>query len=82
MPTRKWRILQPELPPVALEKAHAKVESPVSLIDIYPTLVDLAGRAAPPGLDGHSLLPELSGRPSSSAAGGAHDLPDVLIGPQ
>jgi arylsulfatase K len=36
-------------------------ENPVSLIDIYPTLMDLAGRQCPAGLDGHSLLPELLG---------------------
>ena len=41
------------------------VQTPVSLIDIYPTLMDLAGRSTPPGLDGHSLWPELTGRASS-----------------
>lgn len=46
-------------------KKNLVVESPVSLIDIYPTLMDLAGRASPAGLDGHSLLPELAGRRSS-----------------
>jgi len=40
------------------------VDAPLSLVDIYPTLMDLAGRSIPAGLDGHSLLPELTGRPS------------------
>jgi len=35
---------------------------PVSLIDIYPTLVDLCGLPKREGLDGHSILP-LLGRP-------------------
>ena len=43
---------------------QAAVESPVSLVDIYPTLMDLVGRPTPAGLDGHSLMPELTGRPS------------------
>jgi arylsulfatase A-like enzyme len=46
-------------------RQNAAVESPVSLIDIYPTLMDLAGRSTPSGLDGHSLLPELTGQRSS-----------------
>jgi arylsulfatase K len=41
------------------------VEAPVSLIDIYPTLMDLAGRSTPAGLDGRSLLPELTGQRSA-----------------
>ncbi len=45
--------------------AGARVDAPVSLVDIYPTLMDMAGLATPAGLDGHSLMPELSGRPSS-----------------
>ncbi len=32
---------------------------PVSLLDLYPTLVDLVGAAKPRHLDGHSLLPQL-----------------------
>lgn len=37
-------------------------EQPVSLVDILPTLADLAGVcAAPPGADGQSILPALSG---------------------
>jgi arylsulfatase A-like enzyme len=35
--------------------AGQAVATPVELIDVYPTLVDLAGFAAPPGLAGKSL---------------------------
>lgn len=38
------------------------VDAPVELIDIYPTLVDLAGHAIPSGLDGISLAPAMHGR--------------------
>ena len=37
----------------------ARVTSPAELLDIYPTLVALAGLPAPQGLDGHSLAPQL-----------------------
>ena len=40
------------------------IDDPVSLIDIFPTLMDLAGVEHPPGLDGHSLLPVTRGEPS------------------
>ncbi len=36
-----------------------KVSSPAELLDIYPTLGDLAGLPAQPGLEGHSLAPQL-----------------------
>ncbi len=39
----------------------AVVSAPVSLIDIYPTLMSMAGVAEPEGLDGHSWMPELAG---------------------
>jgi arylsulfatase K len=38
----------------------AEVTAPVSLVDIYPTLMDMAGIAQPDGLDGHSLMPQLA----------------------
>ena len=41
----------------------AAVQTPVSLVDMYPTLMDMAGLEHPAGLDGHSLMPELTGRP-------------------
>lgn len=37
------------------------VEQPVSLIDLMPTLLELAGAPVPAGLDAHSLLPALTG---------------------
>ena len=41
---------------------NAQVELPVNLVDIYPTLMDMAGAPHPEDLDGHSLMPELSGQ--------------------
>jgi arylsulfatase K len=49
-----------------------RVEAPASLVDIYPTLMDMAGLPHPDGLDGHSLMPELTGRPG--------DRPDWVLG--
>lgn len=46
-------------------RSGVEIETPVSLIDIYPTLMDLAGIGQPGGLDGRSILPELTGAPSS-----------------
>lgn len=40
------------------------VDDPVSLIDIYPTLMDMAGLDHPDWLDGHSLMPLMKGEPS------------------
>ncbi len=37
----------------------AEIERPVSLVDVTPTLLELAGIALPEGLDGHTLLPYL-----------------------
>jgi arylsulfatase A-like enzyme len=36
-----------------------RIETPVSLVDLYPTLVELAGLPKKPGLDGETLLPLL-----------------------
>jgi uncharacterized sulfatase len=51
--------------------AGLAVATPVQLLDVYPTLVDLAGFAAPRGLEGKSLRPVLA-KPAS--AGHAYSL--------
>lgn len=43
----------------------AHVNIPVSLVDIYPTLMDMASLPCSEGLDGHSLEPELTGTPTA-----------------
>ena len=42
-----------------MTQAGAKSDQPVSLMDLYPTLVDLAGFDPPAHLDGRSLVPQL-----------------------
>jgi choline-sulfatase len=37
----------------------AACDEPVELLDLFPTLTDLAGLPPPGGLEGHSLLPQL-----------------------
>jgi arylsulfatase A-like enzyme len=50
-----------------------KVEEPVSLIDVMPTLLELSGLASPKGVQGQSLRPLLvaGGRGGSAAAPGS-----------
>jgi arylsulfatase A-like enzyme len=43
----------------AAVKGGRKVETPVSLLDVFPTLAELAGVEAPGVLQGRSLAPEL-----------------------
>jgi arylsulfatase A-like enzyme len=40
----------------------ARIAAPVSLLDVAPTLVELAGASVPAGFDGESLRPLLEGR--------------------
>ncbi len=42
-------------------KSGKRIQTPASLVDIYPTLLDLAGTEIPDVCDGHSLLPEVTG---------------------
>jgi len=42
--------------------AGKRVPAPVSLVDLFPTLCDLAGAKVETAIDGHSLLPLLDGR--------------------
>ncbi len=48
--------------------AARDVAAPVSLIDVTPTLVEMAGGAPPAGLDGRSLAPWLRGERGDLAA--------------
>ncbi|XP_036383624.1 arylsulfatase K [Megalops cyprinoides] len=57
-------------------KAGLQLPQPVSLVDIYPTMLELAGVPAPGGLSGHSLLPLLN----QSAALLAEPRPDWVLG--
>ncbi|RKY12207.1 MAG: hypothetical protein DRP65_01945 [Planctomycetota bacterium] len=43
-----------------------RLDNIVSLVDIYPTLMDMAGLETPEGLDGESLLPLATGQTKTS----------------
>ena len=43
----------------------AAIDTPISLIDLHPTVMDMAGIAHSDQADGHSLMPELAGRVSA-----------------
>ncbi len=45
-------------------ESGVRIDTPGSLIDMYPTLMDMAGVGCPAGLDGESLMPALTGSPS------------------
>ena len=46
-------------PAPGVAKVRAVSDHPVSLVDLYPTLVELCGLPARPDLDGSSLVPQL-----------------------
>ena len=50
------------------QKRPRRIGTPVSLLDIYPTIVDLLDIPGAPGSDGHSLLPLLQGRSGEAPA--------------
>ncbi len=59
----------------------SSVDEPVQLIDVMPTLLDLAGLAHPPGLHGQSLVPLLQARGtqnSDAAANGWKRRPVIM----
>lgn len=55
-----------------------RVSVPVQQADLLPTLIEVAGGEAGPGIDGDSLLPLLDAG-SAATAGGSEDLSDRLL---
>lgn len=53
--------------------AGGRSSAPVQLVDLAPTVLDLLGVEAPPGLQGRSLLPDMLAGPAPDAA------PDLLF---
>jgi len=47
-------------------RGGASVASPVALTDVFPTVIELAGLPALPGLAGRSLAPDLRGQPAAT----------------
>ena len=44
-------------------EAGQQIDTPVELVDLFPTICDFAGIPTPTGLDGESLIPLLQGTP-------------------
>lgn len=55
--------------------AHARIDRPVSAVDLAPTILELLGAPAEPSLEGRSLLPEIF----ASRDAGVGDERDVII---
>ena len=51
-------------PPAAAGPAPSRLHAPASLVDIFPTLFDMAGLDPVPDVDGASLLPRMRGEPA------------------
>ncbi|MFL5259824.1 MAG: sulfatase-like hydrolase/transferase [Hyphomicrobiales bacterium] len=49
----------------------SRIDQPVSLIDVYPTIAEIAGLPKPAHCDGKSLLPRLMGAVGDSPSAGA-----------
>ena len=49
-----------------LEEMARRIHTPVSLVDIAPTILDLTTGAVPPNIDGISLVPEILGTTAPS----------------
>jgi choline-sulfatase len=63
------------VPMIARWKGHfnegTRVDTPVSLVDLYPTFIDIAGAKMPQPLPlhGHSLVPLMTGQPEAFGGG-------------
>lgn len=57
--TRVPLVIAPAKADYGNYKIGTRCEQPVSLIDLYPTLIDLCGLPSKPDLDGVSLVPQL-----------------------
>ena len=53
-----------------LFRSGLKVEEPVQLVDVMPTLLEMSGLRAPEGVQGRSLQPLLRGAGATPASGG------------
>jgi len=64
-----------------LSLAGTRVHGLARLVDVTPTVIDLAGLPAASGLDGESLLPLLMRERAAAAAAPPSDTPEALAGP-
>lgn len=58
----EWAMRVPLLAHAPKRFPPARISTPVSHLDLFPTLVELAGGERPEGLDGQSLVPALLGQ--------------------